>query len=92
MLAFKSRDVAGSTVTALRDGQPRNRGSSPAVARDSSVLCNVQTVSQFYATSYSVDTGLERPRRGADHSTQSSAEMKNKWSRTTTNAAMLFVA
>jgi hypothetical protein len=56
-----------------------NRGISvrfPAVARDSSVLSNVQTVSEFYPASKSVGTGLERPRRGADHSTQSSGEIE----------------
>jgi len=36
-------------------------------------------------------TGLERPRPGADHSTQSSGDMKNEWSCISTHAAMLLV-
>jgi hypothetical protein len=43
--------------------------------------------SQFYPSSKSMGTGFERPRRGADHSTQSSGEMKNEWSCTSTHAA-----
>jgi hypothetical protein len=72
-------------VTMLRDGQLDNRGTVvrfPTGERNFYLLRSVQTCSGANPASYTMGIGgyslrIKRPRREADHSPPSSAEVKN---------------
>jgi hypothetical protein len=74
MLNLGSRDRSVRISTGYEmDG----RGSIPGKTRDFTLLYSVQTGSGAHQASYPMGTGVKRSKREADHSSPSSAEVKN---------------
>jgi hypothetical protein len=65
-------------VTRLRDGRPRNRGSIPGRARDFSLVENAETRSGATQQAVVSFLGVKWPRREADNTSPSSAEVKTR--------------
>jgi len=76
---WRLRTNWNSSVSTVSDYRLHDRSSIPGTGnRLLSSLC-VQTSSEAHPASYPTDTGgKERPKRDADHSPPSSAEVKNK--------------
>jgi len=80
---YWSRGSVVGLATRLQAGRPGIR--IPVGLRDFSLLQNVQAGPGAHLASYSVGTGVISPRKsghGVNHSSLSSAEVKNVWSYT----------
>ena len=65
-------------MTRLRDGRPRNRGSIPGRGRDFSIVANAETRSGATRLAAVSFLGVKWPRREADNTSPSSAEIKTR--------------
>jgi hypothetical protein len=89
LLLLRDRDSSVSIVTRLRTGRPGfNSRQELRIFLFFTAGCPYRLVA--HPTSYPMNTGvisqgLKRPRREADHSPPSSAEVKNAWSCTSTH-------
>ena len=77
-------DISRSTAVAVATGRSGDR--NPLLAKDASLLQNLQTGSGASLASYSMGTGVlfRRPGRAVNHSLLNRTEVKNEWSYTST--------
>ena len=71
-----SRDSLEGKVSTIRAARPRNCGSNPVRGLSISALLPIQTL---------ISLAVKRPWRKANSSYQSTAEIKNEWSYTSTS-------
>jgi hypothetical protein len=77
---LRSRDGAVDIATGLLAERPRSRSSSPGKAQ----YFSPRRPNRFWDPSSLLSNGYQRPRREAEHSPPTSAEVKNTWIYTST--------